>query len=231
MNEYFLAHHGILGQRWGIRRYQKTDGALTAAGKEHYRQTRGAANTHITRSEKNVSDKIINVHRKHIQRDAGITSKYQNSDGTLSKKGSKRYVTAEPIKGSELYALKRKNRNPITKKTNSDYALSTYDIYKKNGQKVGNYQTYRNDLTKKNELSWITIDEKYRGKGYAQKTLDKIIEDGKNSIYDTIELEAVGRPDARHIYEKAGFKAIEELTTAEDDPVWGGLMLMELKVK
>lgn len=29
----FLIHHGIKGQRWGIRRYQNEDGSLTAAGK------------------------------------------------------------------------------------------------------------------------------------------------------------------------------------------------------
>ena len=31
-----LSHHGILGQRWGIRRYQKKDGSLTPAGLKHY---------------------------------------------------------------------------------------------------------------------------------------------------------------------------------------------------
>lgn len=29
----YLAHHGILGQRWGVRRYQNVDGTLTPAGK------------------------------------------------------------------------------------------------------------------------------------------------------------------------------------------------------
>lgn len=28
-----LAHHGILGQKWGVRRFQNKDGSLTAAGK------------------------------------------------------------------------------------------------------------------------------------------------------------------------------------------------------
>lgn len=32
----FLMHHGILGQKWGIRRYQNKDGSLTDAGRKRY---------------------------------------------------------------------------------------------------------------------------------------------------------------------------------------------------
>lgn len=34
--EYCLAHHGIKGQKWGVRRWQKTDGSLTPEGYDHY---------------------------------------------------------------------------------------------------------------------------------------------------------------------------------------------------
>ena len=34
--ETYLAHPGILGMKWGIRKYQNKDGTLTEAGKKHY---------------------------------------------------------------------------------------------------------------------------------------------------------------------------------------------------
>jgi len=34
----FLMHHGVLGQKWGVRRYQNKDGSMTSVGKQRRRR-------------------------------------------------------------------------------------------------------------------------------------------------------------------------------------------------
>lgn len=63
----FIAHHGILGQRWGIRRYQNKDGSLTAAGRKHWdqldRKTKAKIKDNLIKSS-NV--KVLQAHQKYL---------------------------------------------------------------------------------------------------------------------------------------------------------------------
>lgn len=91
----YLAHHGIKGQKWGVRRFQNPDGSLTAEGVARYRekgessyieihegavregQRHGDDTQSFERAEKNVSNKfkkqfakvhddVLNRHRKEL---------------------------------------------------------------------------------------------------------------------------------------------------------------------
>lgn len=41
-NDEILCHHGIKGQKWGVRRYQNEDGSLTPLGQKHVDKYEGA---------------------------------------------------------------------------------------------------------------------------------------------------------------------------------------------
>ena len=53
-NEYdYLYHHGIKGQKWGVRRYQNEDGSLTSAGKKRYEKALGAKDSALSKANAN----------------------------------------------------------------------------------------------------------------------------------------------------------------------------------
>lgn len=63
-NTVYLAHHGILGQKWGVRRYQTESGSLTPAGQKRYAKIDGKYQKKINRS-KAQDEKILSSRKAH----------------------------------------------------------------------------------------------------------------------------------------------------------------------
>lgn len=66
IDEECLEHHGILGMKWGIRRYQNPDGTLTALGKKHLND--GKTQKAIDKWEQKKSTAILKGDEKFVKK-------------------------------------------------------------------------------------------------------------------------------------------------------------------
>lgn len=118
MENNYLAHHGILGMKWGVRRYQNEDGSLTPAGRERYQK--GLA--------KEVAGKM---QKRESIYDSDVTRNIASKSNTLSKL-VKSYKEAGQYANS---VINRANKDSVYAKTISEKVKNRWlDRYKAEGK-------------------------------------------------------------------------------------------------
>ena len=113
MSPTYLEHHGILGQKWGIRRFQNPDGTLTEAGKK-----RQAQYDKLSKDVQKLNDKTWNNMRKLGDKNMVIAYGKEAEDYAKSR-GNTIYDTSKDRAFNKAEKLiEKKNRMKIEDKFN-----------------------------------------------------------------------------------------------------------------
>lgn len=133
-----VLHFGILGMKWGIRRYQNKDGSLTEAGKKRYGQRLDSLSDDYFNKEQKENDEGEKFYKNH--------KRYQE----LYKKGNSlddnEYAELEKITQVEAYKALEKFRNDT-----ADSRNKIYDEFLKinNGNKRKAFESTNNFIESK----------------------------------------------------------------------------------
>lgn len=75
-----LYHYGILGQKWGIRRFQNPDGTLTEAGRKRYRVTETGDLVEKTKKERKADARKARAEREEQKRQTRLEREHETEE-------------------------------------------------------------------------------------------------------------------------------------------------------
>lgn len=173
----FLEHHGIKGQKWGVRRFQNPDGTLTAAGKKRYLKLQKKTLKDFSKTYKFGSDNTAAIQTLSKRSDARNELKRLIEAKNKNKKVSeKEYVMSKRL-AKEMFGFDNPEDVEYSGVLSKKEKYRYYDEYNKRAAKL------------KEELS-TSVDDKYRAaKAFSAKLFNTVEQYVALSLLPTEKLE------------------------------------------
>lgn len=164
MNDVYLMHYGVQGQKWGVRRYQNKDGSLTAQGRKHARAE--------LKSENRLAYSL-----------GRETTLYGRALAKSTKKMDRAVAKAERVSEKDAYGTRNRTRRlqqkaDIEKTTNE--ILS--DRYNKSLDKAKSHVDFLISKYGSERVTGLKYKEVKAGKGKKILVADEKIHDGRDYV-------------------------------------------------
>ena len=87
----YLSHHGVKGQKWGVRRFQNKNGTLTPSGKKRYSRTEGWSEEakKVNAIKKKSVHQMTNSELSELNRRQDLENRYRQNNPNAYKKAVK----------------------------------------------------------------------------------------------------------------------------------------------
>lgn len=121
----YLAHHGIKGQKWGVRRFRNEDGTLTEAGKKRYKVGSDGQLVKLTRAEKAERRKKAD---RQLMEDYTSGRKVSFTGGVKARAN----MGVSKNNAQHEFVTDEKNRNLVNEYNDAQEALTAFKDFRRN---------------------------------------------------------------------------------------------------